>query len=177
MKSGANKKLYYHTKNCGFSSKYLSDRSLEYFYYGSEGKILSNQDIDHYINIFRVDDKEYFAIFKASILFSEISDSCEKLSILIDSQDEKHLKPLQSSSLPAKRADQVYVIVENIKAKDKFSARDKSEMRIDLMSTLLTLYHHKEHPQWDSECLVVEKGLEHGSVVDSPRTPCIDASI
>jgi hypothetical protein len=164
-------------KNSGFSSKYLLDKSLDYFYYGTENEIVSNQDIDQYISLFNSESKEYFSVFKASNLFSEISDSCQKLDILVNTEDEKYEKLLKAGSLSPKGEDQVYVIVENIKAKDKFSARERSEERIDLMSTLLTLYHHKEHPQWDSECLVVEKEPEICSKVESPMNPmhrCID---
>jgi hypothetical protein len=164
-------------KNSGFSSNYLMNQSLDYFYYGDKGVIESNQDIDKYILLFNSENKEYFSIFKASKLFSEISDSCQKLNILVDSEDEKYQKQIRSGDIAFKAEDQVYVMVENIKAKDKFSARERSEERIDLMSTLLTLYHHKEHPQWDSECLVVEKETGVSAKVGAPINPmhrCID---
>jgi hypothetical protein len=164
-------------KNYGYSSKYLMDKSLDYFYYGSDNEILGNENIDDFISIFGSEGIEYFSIIKASKLFSEISDSCEKLDILVDVEDEQYLRAVKEGNLKPKSADQVYVIVEKIKAKDKFSARERSEERIELISTLLTLYHHKEHPQWDHECLVVEKESGLCSKVGSPINPmhrCID---
>jgi len=164
-------------KNYGFSSKHLMDKSLDYFYYGSENVIENNHDIDQYMELFGADNKEYFSILKASKLFSEISSSCQKLDIFVDVEDEKYQAPIKNGGLSPKDEDQIYVIVENIKAKDQFSARERSEERIDLMSTLLTLYHHKEHPKWDSECLVVEKEKGLCSKVGAPMNPmhrCID---
>jgi hypothetical protein len=164
-------------KNYGYSNKYLMDKSLGFFYYDTDVEIVSNQDIDEYIAIFSSEDKEYFSIIKASKLFSEISDSCKNLDILVDANDEKYRRPLSESGMVLKKSNQVYVIVENIKAKDEFSARERSEERIELISTLLTLYHHKEHPQWDDECLVVEKESGNYSKVGSPINPmhrCID---
>lgn len=164
-------------KNYGFSSKHLLDQSLDYFYYGSENIIENNHDIDQYMALFSADNKEYFSIVKASKLFSEISDSCQKLDIFVDIEDKKYQDPINNGGLSPKDENQIYVIVENIKAKDRFSARERSEERIDLMSTLLTLYHHKEHPKWDRECLVVEKETSLYSKVGAPMNPmhrCID---
>lgn len=164
-------------KNYGFSSRHLMDQSLGYFYYGSENVIKNNRDIDQYMDLFGDDNKEYFSILKASKLFSEISNSCQKLDIFVDVGDEKYQGPIRNGGLSPKGEGQIYVIVENIEAKDQFSARERSEERIDLMSTLLTLYHHKEHPKWDSECLVVEKEKGLCSKVGAPMNPmhrCID---
>lgn len=162
--------------NLGYHSNYLYPATLDYFYW-RDPCVTSVEDIFGYFKLFKDEDNEYIVIFIASKLFEEINDSCEKMDLKISQADNDNEVFINKHDFRINTDSQVYVKVDSIKSKDIFSARETAENRIEILSTLMTLFHHKERPSWDSECLVIDKKNNKSRIVDismNPMLKCID---
>ncbi|WP_290524789.1 hypothetical protein [Alcanivorax sp.] len=162
--------------NFGYESKYLYKKCLDFFYYGSE-RIKGNHNIDDFIDIFKKEPDEYVAIYKASGIFSVISDSCENIDINVSKGADDYSGFISSSGFSNITSDQVYVVVKGISALDMYAAKAMAEDRMEVMSTLMKLFHHKERPDWEGRCLMVNESKGTGVIVDIPVNTmhrCID---
>jgi len=162
--------------NFGFSSKYLYECVVSFFYY-SETKIESKDAIKDFLNIFIKEERKYVAVFRASNIFEKIVDSCSQMGILVSNKLEKYDAILQSKNHVLKNSSEVYVLVSEIESLDCFSARKEADDRMELVGTLLTLFHHKEHPQWLKDCVVIDIESNEAKKVTKPLNPmhkCID---
>jgi len=162
-------------KNFGFSSKWLHDTTLDFFYTG-RNKITGNSAVSEYIEAFNIDRREYLAIFRASGLFRTIADSCEKLNIEVSDNPEGHQDQIAANNFVI-GGDETYVVVKKLSEKEPHSARESADARMEVIQTLLTLFHHKEHPSWSDECLLINVENNESKIVSKPVNPmhkCID---
>lgn len=162
--------------NLGYHSNFLYPATLNYFYW-RDPCVTSTEDIFGYFELFQDADKEYIALFKASKLFEEINDSCEKMNLKISQTDNDNDAYINKHNFIIDVDSQVYVKVDSIKSKDIFSARESAENQIEILSTLMTLFHHKERPSWDGECLMIDAKNNESRIIDvsmNPMLKCID---
>lgn len=162
--------------NFGFSSKYLYDTTMSFFYYSKE-PIEKKDDIKDYLSLFKPEKNNYIAVYRASNIFESIKDSCEQMEISVSKTIEEHSKTLISKGLVLKNDTEIYVTVNKIQALDYYSAREHSDRRMELVGTLLTLFHHKEHPKWFIDCVVINKDNGDSKKVSksiNPMHKCID---
>ncbi|QYJ75787.1 hypothetical protein [Shewanella sp. FJAT-52076] len=162
-------------KNYGFSSKWLYEKTI-YFFHEADQRISSNNDISRYIEFFRVEKKEYIAIYRASNIFKTIKDSCEKINLEVSDEIEDCQTQIKDNGFTLS-GDETYVAVRKLKANELYSAREESDTRMELMQTFLTLFHHKEHPAWSDECLIITADDMTSAIISKPINPmlkCID---
>lgn len=163
-------------KNVGYSSNFLNSETLDYFYYG-KNEISSNGDMEGFIERFKRNDEKYVAIYRASKIFKTITDSCESIGIDVTDDPKEYKNHLNGMGFRLRNNDETFVVIKDIEALDPHSARESSEQRIETMGTLLTLFHHKEHPSWKKECVVINLHNDHSRKVNAPINPmhrCID---
>lgn len=163
-------------RNFGFSPKWLYEATTTFFYYGTN-RIEAREAINDYIRIFQQEERKYFAIYRASSIFKSISDSCEKLGMVVSEQLDSFSEALRESGFNLRNQDEIYVLVKDIEALDSYIAREKADSRMETVSTLLTLFHHKEHPTWAKECLILCDGGEGSRKIKksiNPMHKCID---
>ena len=159
----------------GYSSKYL-DLTFTKFFYRGEKRI---KETDSLKTLFKLVDSElqkYTAIFKANKIFHEIKASCEIFDITITENLEDDLLESAQSKNFELEDNQVYLIVNEFKAMDVFSARKRSERRIETISTLTSLFHHKEIPDWQSNALLINSTTNTARLVSSFRNPMLMCS-
>jgi hypothetical protein len=162
-------------KNYGFSSKWLHEKTI-WFFHEADERISNNSDISRYIDFFRVEEKEYIAIYKASKIFSTIKDSCEKMNLEVSSTIVDYQAQINDAEFTLS-GDETFVAVRKLKANEVYSAREASDTRMELMQTFLTLFHHKEHPTWSNDCLIISADDNSSVVVPksiNPMLKCID---
>jgi len=162
-------------KNYGFSSKWLHEKTIQYFYSQADN-IPGNEAINGYIDLFKSQPKDYIAIFKASKIFKVTSGSCEQLNIVVSDAPEDYMQIIQNNNFLLDN-QQTYVVVKRLKNEEEYSARESADNRMEIVQTLLTLFHHKEHPVWSDECLLIETGEMNEKIINRPINPmhkCID---
>lgn len=161
--------------NYGFTSSWLHEATINYFH--DDGNRISNNDaIEDFINLFNLESKEFTAIYKATNIFSTISDSCEKLKMEVTKEVDDFNDAINEEEYLLED-NEVYVVVKSIKSKEIYSARKSADSRIELIRTFLTLFHHKEHPKWDDNCLMICHETNSHKIVKNTINPmhkCID---
>lgn len=161
--------------NIGYSSRYIYNLVHQFFFYGSN-RIVGNAAIAEFINKFTSDSSEYLILYRGSQIFQKIGRSCDRFDISI-TKDISSIEFDISSHNFSLRNDEVYICVDKIKAKDEFSAKVRADELLDLLSTLYTLFHHKQHLGYLRNCITINK--ENGSIQKSKQSintmyKCID---
>ncbi len=152
--------------NMGYSTRFLYPSARLYFYWGDAG-IGGPQSLQGFIDIASENSKNYSAIFKVNALFEEIKDSCEALKTAVYTELPAHLLGfMQNKSFKAVDRE-IYIVVENIEAMDVFSARDQAERRMEQISTLYSLFHHKESVEWNHNALLIDLDTKKDRIVSA----------
>jgi len=160
--------------NLGYSANYLYRLTLMYFY--RKGKIDNNDAIRGFIEYFLMEPTTYRIIYRGSGLFREIIGSCHSFKIEI-------LEDISSLGVDSTQYDfsltnnDVYICASNIKALDLHSAKYGADSKIELITTLYALFHHKECLKVANDCLVISD--EGGDIVKISKAlnsmhKCID---
>lgn len=156
----------------GYHSKYIEKKSQDFFHYNKD-RISGPEAIDAFLSLFNTPKETYSATFRASRIFLEIADTCKALDVKIEKEttNEILLKRLPKNDL------EVYATIEKIDGLDRYSVRSYAEQRIKNISTLLTLFHHKEHPAWSKECLLSKEDGQTYLLASqiSPMQKCADS--
>ncbi len=161
--------------NMGYSTRYLYPTARKFFYW-SDQIMRSSDDIKKFFNLVSGEEIEYKAVFKASLIFKEIEDSCTDFKITIgDTLDEKLSEYAESKNFEIDE-NGTYLLVDSISALDVYSARDEAERKIERLSTLTNLFHHKEVPYWEEKALLINVNTETPRLVPSSQNPMLMCS-
>lgn len=155
----------------GYSTRYLYPIIRKYFHWGK--KISSSADVQGFFNLVSGENQKYAAIFKANLLFEEIKDSCQDFDIEISREIRQELLCDKKAKNFSLTHDNIYLLVDKLESMDVFSARDEAERRIDQLSTLTSLFHHKEIPSWDNNALLINLSKNSSRIVSSSQNPML----
>lgn len=149
-------------RNRGFSTNYLSKRTLDYFYYGNDNRISSIDIIDGYFELFDHKSIKYQVLFIVDSMFNEIQESCKvfKVEVGVDLPEHVSEKALDRGFTCG--ADSTYVLI-NVQALDPLSAREVAERRLEKLRNLFVFYHHKNVMSWNDASLVFSE--EGGEII------------
>ncbi|WP_020677493.1 hypothetical protein [Geopsychrobacter electrodiphilus] len=137
----------------GFNQKYLHDKCLDFFYYGSN-RIAGVDAINDFFDLFTKENHKYKVFFRVKKIFENASTAFSPIGLTVTSTTPEEIDLNKYPEFKPKKGETVYAIVNDVEAKDEYSARTKAESILKLSSTLLTIYHHKEIPEWQQECIV-----------------------
>ena len=152
--------------NMGYSTRFLYPSARMYFYWGNAG--ISNPNaLQGFIDIVSAKTQEYIAIFRVNALFEEIKDSCAALKVAVYRALPEDLLNLINNKSFALVGEEIYIVVEKISSMDVFSARDHAERRMEQISTLYSLFHHKEAVTWNRNALLVNWETKKDRVVSA----------
>ncbi|MEQ5837580.1 hypothetical protein [Marinobacter sp. NFXS9] len=155
----------------GYSNQYLYAVTRRIFHWG-DSKIHQPEDVRLFFNVVKGDPIEYQVLFKGDSLFLEIADSCEKLDISISrdvpAEMENHLN---AKNFSLDGGEDVYLICEKVSSLDVFSARESVERRLDRLSALTNIFHHKQVPSWSKGALLINKSVNSSRMVPASRNP------
>lgn len=140
--------------NIGYDASYLNKISLKFFYF-DKNRIAGNVAIKDFLKLIASENKEFEVIFKGASLFSEISIACKSFDIEIKNDLSSYPNSVKERKFPLNQ-NEVYVCAKGVKARDSNSARKKAEKTIDLVSTLFSIFHHKDAPKVKHDCLVID---------------------
>ncbi len=140
----------------GFSQRHLTETTLDFFYHGSN-RILGNEAILDFFARFDNDEKEFTVIFRVDSIFEYMKDALTKFDLIITKELPENIDLSEFPSFSQTSEVKLYAIVKEKDAQDVYSARADAEGVLQLAATLHTLFHHKEHPSWLPECIVIDK--------------------
>lgn len=139
----------------GFSQRHLSETTLDFFYHG-RNRITGREVISEFFLRFPYEKEEFTIIFKVDSIFEHMTEALASIGLSITKQlpAEIDLSPFPAFSNP--NDTKPFAIALKRSARDIYSARSEGERLLKLAATLLTLFHHKEHPAWIPECIVMD---------------------
>lgn len=137
----------------GFSTRHLQEQTQDHFHYSS-GRITGPESLEAYFRLFPSEPTEYIVVFRVDKIFDHVVPAFSSLKIAVSRELPKELDPKQLPATFAPNDDVLFASVQKVDAADPYSARDSAERLLNLTATLLTLFHHRERPQWASECVV-----------------------
>ena len=141
--------------NFGYSSKYIERESQQFFFYSSD-RISNGDAIREYIKIFSGTLKKYTAFYKTPEYFAEFSEAAKRLDIDIYNDSRDFTELLIDNNFELKNGQNL-LRVKAIDSQDPYSAKVAADKGIELLQTLIGLYHHKEPPRLSFECLIIEE--------------------
>ena len=102
----------------------------------------------------------------------EVSDSVKAFNIEISDNVPDAFSDLSDELGLIKEGDAEfyeYVLIKRIKAFDHHKARASAERKIDNLSDLLSLFHHKNQISWSREAIVLRKCCDESSCLVRPH--------
>lgn len=162
----------------GYHPRYLYPTTRRFFFWGKNG-ISSIDAINDYFKHFGDEAQSYVAIFKANKIFEEIKESCISFDMVITADKPDEYAQYIDEKNHHLGDKSVYVIQNKFNSKDVHSARNLAQKSIDMISTLTTLFHHKEIPSWDNNVLLVNLKSKKSRIISSSQNPmlkCADLS-
>lgn len=165
--------------NLGYSTRFLYPAARMYFYW-NRNKIAGPESISGFFDIADGTIRNYVAVFRVNSLFVEIEDSCKVFNVEVKNQlGGEVLDQASAKSFELNNSD-AFLVVKNISAMDVFSARDFAERRVEQISTLSGLFHHKEVACWETSALLIDVDTKKSRVVSGSQNPmlmCVDSKI
>ncbi|MCG8095130.1 MAG: hypothetical protein JAZ17_16180 [Candidatus Thiodiazotropha endolucinida] len=161
--------------NSGYSSKHIFKLAQQYFYYGSN-RISSNEAIQEFLAFFSKKADEYHILYRGSPVFESIAPSCSRFDIAITKDGSEFNVDISKYNF-ALRKDEVYISITKVNAKDVYVAKQRADERLELLSTLYTLFHHKEHLPYLADCLVInntDNSVHKSKTTVNTMHKCID---
>lgn len=161
--------------NLGFSSEYIADITQKFFHYDGS-RISSNGVIKDFIEIFSHKAKSYRIIFKTKADIELYNESLSTFNVNV-LKDINEIDADLSNHKFAKGKDEVFICVSEIKARDNYSAKNKAEYLLEMLSTIFGLFHHKEQLGWAKDCLIIDdtdKEVNRSRVRTNAMHKCID---
>lgn len=141
--------------NLGYSSKYLENKTLDFFYYG-ENQISGNEDIQSFLDLFPSEKKEYYVIYRGAEKLSKLKESLNSLGFKVCKRAAEVEFDITQQDFPLDN-HQIYISIDNIKAVDEIEAHTLATRRGELLNTLYSLFHHKERLEPLQSSLIIEK--------------------
>ena len=151
----------------GQTTKYIYEKTKEFFHYGP-GRITGPDSLTEFFGLFPIDQLEYTVIFRVDQIFEHVAPAFDKMRLKITPTPPEGIDLLPYPAISSPALTGLYASIENVPARDPYSARDSAERLLKLSSTLLTLFHHKERPSWVQECVVYDNKAKTYYPINAP---------
>lgn len=152
--------------NFGYSTKFLAKMVQDFFFYSSD-RISDSGAIREFLEIFSKDADVYDVIYKGPSYLLGFKESASRLGVEVSKELESYLEITDKYSFKV-GAGEVYLLLPGHEARDPYFLKSRVGTQIDLLQTLIGLYHHKESPRSVIDCLVVNKRT--GDALKSTQT-------
>lgn len=139
----------------GFSQRHLSETTLDFFYFG-RNRITGNEAINEFFLRFPYEKEDFTIVFKVDSIFEHMEGALPSIGLSITKNLPIEIDLSSFNSFSNLNDNKLFAIAAKRSARDVYSARSEAEKRLKLAATLLTLFHHKEHPAWTPECIVID---------------------
>ncbi|WP_156000813.1 hypothetical protein [Thioalkalivibrio sp. ALJT] len=158
----------------GYHQKYIHSVLEERFF--REG-LDRTRGVQSFLSVFGGDPRKYAVTFRVGRLFDDRSGVFSDFGFEIAQNSPAVLPPLSKFSADDCTNYPFFATIEDVKAKDPYSARVVAEKRLDLIASFLSIYHHGGPADWSQGCYVLEDGDSSVTWVGddvSPMRKCDD---
>ena len=138
--------------NSGYSAKYIQTISQKFFFY-SPDRISGNEAIVDYLLRFSEPAVEYQVLYRAPNYLLEFRESANRLGFDVGEDAHGFEEDLARNNFSLRHGE-VFLYLGEVESKDPYRAKSRADKSVELLQTLIGLYHHKESPRPIIECLV-----------------------
>ncbi|MBF1802358.1 hypothetical protein [Alloalcanivorax profundimaris] len=155
--------------NMGFSQRYIREQSQNMFYaFGSN--VSSNENIRQFVDVFSHERHDFFVAYRAPDYFEGFSEAAKKIGIDVCKNISGKQTILSRFGFSVRKGG-VYLYIDSIIGEDPYTIKSAADRKVDLLQTLIGLYHHKEHPKTILEAVVYNKTLGRGKKINKSKNP------
>lgn len=164
----ASRLLITQLKNIGYTNEYIASKSKDFFF--NPNNAVENQSvIDDFLNIFDGDKSSFVVYHRGNRLFRVVQAvmkdmRCDVSNVLDINSNDKAVLDFSKEFEPT---NDFYVKIPLLSL-DAYAARNESVRIIELVSNLLSFYHHKNTLSYSDSCLVKNEKTGEYSIVESP---------
>lgn len=158
------------TTGLGFSKQFVHEVVSKEFFSGP-AKYRESSDLAGFFGLFNREKGSFQAVFCADRVIGELNHVLSQFRCELLSSDS------ESFSLRERLAvgdGEELLLVRDIHARDVYSARDGAERRLEHLSDLFAIFHHKKRIKWRPEALV--RGVDGDYISVFPRSSSIARS-
>lgn len=137
----------------GYSKQHIATQT-SVFYDGTAGL----SDPAHLATFFRSFDMrshKYDVLFVAPKIIKETESSARYFRIYLPDNEDDRVKIAHDEEFRAKD-DELLVAVCDVTAKDPYTAKNDAEKRLERLSDMFALFHHKRKIHWQSNALSID---------------------
>jgi hypothetical protein len=159
--------------NIGYSQEYIYFETINFFFAGRFPSVIDNISlIDDYLGQFLGKELDFIAVFRVSENFNQLKDFVEDAGMKIQS-DVPSIRLIGKATratnfLSKNESLPLYLIIDNIKACDVFSAREDGDIRIQLLDSLARYHVHRQDFNWSDEAIICDKNNRSLGVYKKP---------
>lgn len=159
--------------NLGLHKSHLYEKTISFFFTGDYPKVIdSNNYIEDFIKYIYPVEHQFDVLFLASELLSDVQNSAEKVfGVKFYKSLPSNVKSFARENDFKVRKTEVIARVDEIRALDCYTAREKAETRLSQLRDLFTLYHHKAQIEWRSDTLIKQCCTDSPRIVGLPKNP------
>lgn len=137
----------------GYHQKSIHEISIDFFCFGVN-RISEPAAISDFLKLFSAEPTEFDVVFRVGKLFDGLAETFSEMGLFLSKDRPEGIDLSRFPSFDRLPNGELYAVAKKIVARDIYSARNKAEALLNLVSTLVALYHHKESSVWPAECLV-----------------------
>lgn len=140
----------------GFSGRFLRSKVLTEFFEPTI-KYRSAADLAIFFRIFDAEKSKFEIVFFASRIVDDLSSVMSRFSFFLVESSGPIFVADDGTEVILSENERV-VKVSGVEARDIFSARTLAEHRLEHLSDMFALFHHKNRLSWRAEAVVKEDG-------------------
>lgn len=145
----------------GTSQKHIHNTALDQFHYSTNRIADATSCAREFFSKVRPNKSKFTVIFKVDQIFRSVQKTFTPLKVTFWADQPEGIDTSIIPSFFKRNPAVTYAKIEDVEARDKYQARDNAELMLKGCSTFLTLFHHREKPNWSNDSVVIEGGRAH----------------
>ncbi|MCP1487827.1 hypothetical protein J3D48_004140 [Pseudomonas fluorescens] len=140
--------------NIGISKKSLYEKTQNHFFTSDGPPIEDCNILATFLKEIYPQPRRFIVYHVVSDLICQIKDSIKAFNMEIIEELPQEVQALALKHNMLKSSSQCYVVVNAIKEFDIYSAQEAASTRLDQVSDLFTLFHHRQQINYESTAIV-----------------------
>jgi len=137
----------------GYSKEYLFTQTQ--LFYGDASQVTEPGELSTFFRVFDAPAHQYKVLFKTANIIRETEESARHFKIQLLQENDPILDiAKQFDLIPG--IEELVAVVHQVKAKDPFMAKKVAEQRLERLSDMFALFHHKRKIQWHPNAVSID---------------------
>jgi hypothetical protein len=140
--------------NMGVSKRFLYETTQEYFFAPDGAEITGLDSLEVFLKDIYPHSHNFDVYFVVSDLIETARDSVQAFGMKLLNELPEEIAQVAKNNEFVKPPGYVYVEVGSLRGFDIFSVQERAAAKLDQLSDLFTLFHHREKISWQPKVIV-----------------------